>query len=126
MRPFNLEVTESSYISRETKFPHAARRASAPSCWLEAATVAAVESISAKSRASSSDNFNVTGMENQINPSFILPSSLTMSWFQGGSHTISTSAASTPSNASMRSLASMTRWGPIPQPGAVRVIFTAT
>ena len=42
----------------------------------------------------------------QISPSFILPASLIMCWFQGGSHTNSTSASSTPGMVKILDLAS--------------------
>jgi hypothetical protein len=42
----------------------------------------------------------------QISPSFILPASLIMCWFHGGSHTNSTSASSTPGMVKILDLAS--------------------
>src|ERR1700751_291686 len=62
----------------------------------------------------------------EMSPSFILPASLIISWFQGGSHTRSTLASSTPGIAKIFNLASWAMAGPIPQPGAVKVILTST
>ena len=56
-------------------------------------------------------------------PSFIRPASLIMFWFHGGSQTSCTSASSTPSMLRILLWASCAIAGPIPQPGAVRVIF---
>src|SRR5437763_15612437 len=61
-----------------------------------------------------------------IIPSFIRPASLIMLWFHGGSHTSWTSASSTPSIDKILLWASCAIAGPIPQPGAVNVIFTST
>src|SRR6266513_529879 len=62
----------------------------------------------------------------QIMPSFIRPVSLIMFWFHGGSQTSCTSASSTPSMDKILLCASCAIAGPIPQPGAVSVIFTST
>src|SRR4029077_11398472 len=62
----------------------------------------------------------------QIIPSFIRPASLIMFWFHGGSQTNWTSASSTPSILRILLCASWAIAGPIPQPGAVKVIFTST
>src|SRR5688500_15960479 len=59
-------------------------------------------------------------------PSFIRPASLIMFWFHGGSQTSWTSASSTPSIVRILLCASCAIAGPIPQPGAVSVIFTST
>src|ERR1043166_744434 len=59
-------------------------------------------------------------------PSFIRPASLIMFWFQGGSQTSWTSASSMPSIVRILLWASCAIAGPMPQPGAVRVIFTST
>src|SRR5437763_715491 len=61
-----------------------------------------------------------------ISPSFIFPASLIIAWFHGGSHTSSTSASLTPGTLSTFDFASAAMVGPMPQPGAVRVIFTST
>jgi hypothetical protein len=66
------------------------------------------------------------GWLHQISPSFIFPVSLIMCWFQGGSQTNSTDASSTPEIDRILSLASWAMAGPIPHPGAVKVIFTST
>src|SRR5207302_8419450 len=66
------------------------------------------------------------GSLRQIIPSFIRPASLIMFWFQGGSQTSCTSASSTPSIVKILLWASCAIAGPIPQPGAVNVIFTST
>src|SRR5438477_9776711 len=62
----------------------------------------------------------------QTIPSFIRPASLIMFWFHGGSQTSCTSASSTPSILRILLCASCAMAGPIPQPGAVNVIFTST
>jgi hypothetical protein len=62
----------------------------------------------------------------QIRPSFILPSSLIIDWFHGGSQVIRTSARDTPGTRRILLLASSAMAGPMPQPGAVRVIATFT
>src|SRR6266576_2937541 len=49
-----------------------------------------------------------------------------MFWFHGGSQTSWTSASSTPSIVKILLWASWAMAGPIPQPGAVNVIFTST
>src|SRR5205814_6645402 len=59
-------------------------------------------------------------------PSFCLASSLILLGSQGGSHTKSTVASSTPSKVRIFDRASLAIIPPIPQPGAVSVIFTAT
>src|SRR6202030_2689652 len=66
------------------------------------------------------------GMPRYTMPSFIRPASLIMFWFQGGSQTSRTSASSTPSIDKILLCASCAIAGPIPQPGAVSVIFTST
>src|SRR5437588_9154946 len=62
----------------------------------------------------------------QTIPSFIRPASLIMFWFRGGSQTSWTSASSTPSMLRILLCASCATAGPMPQPGAVKVIFTST
>jgi signal transduction histidine kinase len=59
-------------------------------------------------------------------PRIFLPSGLIISALQGGSQTSATSAETTPGTARMRARASAAMAGPIPQPGAVSVIFTVT
>src|SRR5208282_4248283 len=65
-------------------------------------------------------------VEGHTRPSFILPSSLIIDWFHGGSHVIRTSASATPGTRRIFPLASSAIAGPIPQPGAVSVIATFT
>ena len=62
----------------------------------------------------------------QISPSFILPSSLIIDWFQAGSQVMRTSAAATPGTSRILVLASSAIAGPMPQPGAVNVMATST
>src|SRR2546430_4057838 len=69
---------------------------------------------------------NDNRVTDQIMPSFIRPASLIMSWFHGGSQTSCTSASSMPSMLRILLCASCAIAGPIPQPGAVKVIFTST
>jgi hypothetical protein len=65
-------------------------------------------------------------VEGHTRPSFILPSSLIIDWFQGGSQVIRTSASPTPGTRRILPLASSAIAGPIPQPGAVSVMATFT
>ena len=62
----------------------------------------------------------------QISPSFIFPASEIIAWFHAGSHTSSTAASPTPGTLSIFARASAAIVGPMPQPGAVSVIFTFT
>src|SRR5436190_20162879 len=62
----------------------------------------------------------------QSNPRIFFPCSVIIAWCHGGFQTISTFASSTPGNPINRCCASPAMTPPIPQPGAVRVIFTAT
>src|SRR6266850_3573138 len=66
------------------------------------------------------------GFGNHNNPSCSLAASVIMPWFQGGSHTNSTATSSTASSPSNLLCTSCASTGPMPQPGAVSVIFTST
>src|ERR1035438_6631085 len=59
-----------------------------------------------------------------INPSCNFAASVNMLWFQGGSQTSSTDTSSTASRPSNLFCTSCCNTGPMPQPGAVKVIFT--
>src|SRR6185437_7328182 len=61
-----------------------------------------------------------------ISPSCNFAASLSMLWFQGGSQTSSTETSSTDSRLSNLFCTSCCNTGPMPQPGAVKVIFTPT
>ena len=61
----------------------------------------------------------------QSSPSCNLAASVIMPWFQGGSQTSSTLASSIGSMEMSLFCTSWASTGPMPQPGAVRVIFTS-
>src|SRR5260370_12875416 len=61
-----------------------------------------------------------------IKPSCSLAASVIMPWFHCGSQTSSTLASSTGSRERSLFCTSCVRTGPMPQPGAVNVIFTST
>src|SRR5215469_9107763 len=65
------------------------------------------------------------GSKGYISPNWSFAASVIMLWFQGGSQTSSTFASSMGSSASSLFCTSCASTGPMPQPGAVRVIFTS-
>src|SRR5688572_17847782 len=68
--------------------------------------------------------FPIDGLH-QYSPSCRRAASLIMLWCQGGSQTTSTFASSTPSIINNLFCTSCASTGPMPQPGAVSVIFTS-